>query len=157
MLTSLLLPFSSKKVKWVDVSRATWAQYAAYCHLRLFMKTDASPVRLDGFSKAQYAGTNLNLSAELLSCPSASTRCISKLACYLGQVFANLHTCRPKEWGCFLSVVPKTFPCSGTRCDVLRSRQTSRNFCLSGTLVCRKNLLTRGVATMETSRFWTTS
>eukprot|EP00903_Cladosiphon_okamuranus_P016677 g15378.t1 len=45
---------SSKKVKWLDVSRATWSQYAAYCHLRLFMKTDASPVRLDGFSKAQY-------------------------------------------------------------------------------------------------------
>lgn len=50
--------FSSKKVKWLDVSHATWAQYAAYCHLRLFMKSDARPVRLDGFSKAQHAGAN---------------------------------------------------------------------------------------------------
>ncbi|CAM9677536.1 unnamed protein product, partial [Hapterophycus canaliculatus] len=62
---------SSKKVKWSDVSHATWAQFAAYCHLRLFMKTDAPPVRLDGFSKAQHtdiekflSGRDVSLSQE---------------------------------------------------------------------------------------------
>lgn len=47
---------STKKVKWATVSHATWAQFAEYCHLRLFLQNDLPSVRLDGFSKAQYAG-----------------------------------------------------------------------------------------------------
>lgn len=50
---------SSKKVKWADVSHATWAQFGDYCHLRFFMKNDVPPVRLDGFGKAQHPGTRI--------------------------------------------------------------------------------------------------
>lgn len=56
---TLVVLFSSKKVKWVDASHATWAQFGDYCHLRLFMKNGMSPVRLDGFSKSQYPGAKL--------------------------------------------------------------------------------------------------
>ena len=54
---NVVMSFSSKKVKWADVSHATWAQFGDYCHLRFFMKNDVPPVRLDGFGKAQHAGT----------------------------------------------------------------------------------------------------
>ncbi|CAM9398979.1 unnamed protein product [Ectocarpus fasciculatus] len=63
---------SLKKVKWLDVSHATWAQYAAYCHLRLFMKSDARPVRLDGFSKAQHADIEKFLSERDVSLSNES-------------------------------------------------------------------------------------
>ncbi|CAN0192476.1 unnamed protein product [Ascophyllum nodosum] len=66
---------SSKKLKWADVSHATWAQFGDYCHLRLFMKNDLPPVRLDGFSKSQYsevekflAEQDLELSKDRINC-----------------------------------------------------------------------------------------
>lgn len=54
-----LLSHSLKKVKWADASHATWAQFGDYCHLRLFMKNDLPPVRLDGFSKSQHSGRSI--------------------------------------------------------------------------------------------------
>lgn len=62
LITSLTLvvlvinSFSTKKAKWTNVSHGTWAQFGDYCHLRLFMKNDVPPTRLDGFSKDQYTG-----------------------------------------------------------------------------------------------------
>ncbi|CAM9449418.1 unnamed protein product [Discosporangium mesarthrocarpum] len=45
---------TSKHVKWGAVSTASWSQFGEYCHLRLFMKEDAPPVRLDGFNGSLY-------------------------------------------------------------------------------------------------------
>lgn len=171
---SSLLLFSSKRVNWLDVSHATWAQYAAYCHLRLFMKTDVSPLRLDGFSKAQYGGASLYIA--LLSCSGRAHPLLS------GDAELGCVRIRSNSYGSFAGVVlmscddrPQEFLESElsffsegapylllslflvmARRHVFRTRQKSKIFSLHGTYAFLRSPQTQAAAIMGTSKFLTT-